>query len=145
MPVPVANLLTPMVANATLDRSALIHQPATKSALARLSKSIRVSKALSTVKPARATVFASEPTSQIPLTRVKAVSTGTEIYGRPKKLSTTLRLLDSSAWPDSAEYEKIARHFENGWKHQHKAVPNIKRIFVVGLPDNLNETYEEYK
>lgn len=143
-PISLTVSATPVPKDPITTKSALIQQPATKPALTRLSTPIRVPKALSTVKPVEATLFTTEPTSQIPLTRVKAVSTKPKVYVRPKQQSTTLRLLDASAWPDSAEYEKVARHFENGWKHEHKKVPNIKRIFAVCLPDHLNETYEEY-
>ncbi|KAG9044302.1 hypothetical protein FS837_008394 [Tulasnella sp. UAMH 9824] len=75
----------------------------------------------------------------------QGVSAEPELYVLPKKLSTTLRLLDPFVWPDSVEYEKVTRLFEDGWKHQHKRRPKIKRILAVGLPDHLKETYEAYK
>ncbi|KAG8915088.1 hypothetical protein FRC00_008078 [Tulasnella sp. 408] len=93
------------------------------------------------------------------------MSTTSDVYVPPKKLTTTLRLLDSSGWPDSSEYEKsecqaqitsknavliviletVANHFKDGWKHPEKRRPRIKRIYVVDLPDHLNESYKEYK
>ncbi|KAG9044297.1 hypothetical protein FS837_008389 [Tulasnella sp. UAMH 9824] len=68
-----------------------------------------------------------------------------DVYVPPKKLTTTLRLLNSAAWSDKLEYEKIVDLFEDGWKHPEKARAMIKRIFVVSLPDHLNESYQEYK
>lgn len=39
----------------------------------------------------------------------------------------------------------VADLFEDGWKHPEKTRAKIKRIFVVNLPDHLNESYQEYK
>ncbi|KAG8915089.1 hypothetical protein FRC00_008079 [Tulasnella sp. 408] len=77
--------------------------------------------------------------------RVDVLSAKPYVYAPPRKLSTTLRSLDPFDWPDSAEYQKVARLFENGWKHPYKQLPNIKRIFTVSLPDYLNESYNDYK
>ncbi|KAG9044298.1 hypothetical protein FS837_008390 [Tulasnella sp. UAMH 9824] len=79
----------------------------------------------------------SEPDSQPDRTtsRVEAVLAKPYFYVPPRKLSTTLRLLDPS----------VARLFEDGWKHQQKQLPKIKRIFAISLPDHLNDSYEEYK
>ncbi|KAG8899599.1 hypothetical protein FRC01_010440, partial [Tulasnella sp. 417] len=65
-------------------------------------------------------------------------------YVPPRKLSTTLRVLDPCDWSDWKKYEKVLELFERGWKHQDKRRPKIKRIFIVDLPDHLNESYNEY-
>ncbi|KIO27721.1 hypothetical protein M407DRAFT_23035 [Tulasnella calospora MUT 4182] len=77
--------------------------------------------------------------------RVEAGLTKPYLYVPPRKLSTTLRFLDPSDSPDLLDYRKIARLFETSWKHQHKQLPRIKKIFAVSLPDHLNKSYDEYK
>ncbi|KIO27723.1 hypothetical protein M407DRAFT_72785 [Tulasnella calospora MUT 4182] len=42
-------------------------------------------------------------------------------------------------------FEQVSRLFEDGWKHPEKKRPKIKRIYVIDLPDHLNESYQEYK
>ncbi|KAG8913687.1 hypothetical protein FRC00_001835 [Tulasnella sp. 408] len=68
-----------------------------------------------------------------------------KLYVLPKKLFTTLRLLNPFVWPDSVDYREIIRLFEDGWKHKHKTIPKIRRILAVNLPDDLKESYQDYK
>ncbi|KAG8997536.1 hypothetical protein FRB90_012489, partial [Tulasnella sp. 427] len=63
----------------------------------------------------------------------------------PKKMTTTLRLLDRDGFVDDYEYEKISGLFRDGWQHSGKVRPKVLRIFAVSLPDHLSESYESYK
>lgn len=62
-----------------------------------------------------------------------------------RKTSTTLRILSPGYGYGTGEYLKIANLFENAWAHAHKALPAIKRIFAVELPDHLEDSYSSYK
>ncbi|KAG8940328.1 hypothetical protein FRC04_005426 [Tulasnella sp. 424] len=57
--------------------------------------------------------------------------------------STSLRLLDNRY--DKEEFSRIHKLFKRGWKHDHKALPDIQRIFAVTLPDPLEHSYLAYK
>ncbi|KAG8914619.1 hypothetical protein FRC00_012015 [Tulasnella sp. 408] len=166
-PVTPTVMVTPVPAAHIIRRSTPFQKPVAEPVPSRLpTTSAKFPKAPyeSIVKPVQATQSTTRATSQLPLgwrnrsllsepdsqpgqntSRVEAVSTKPYFYVPPRKLSTTLRLLDPSDWPDVLNYRKIARLFENGWKHQQKQLPKIKRIFAVSLPDHLNESYEEYK
>ncbi|KAG8914618.1 hypothetical protein FRC00_012014 [Tulasnella sp. 408] len=155
--VPVAPLPAPLPTVNPIVTSTSTYRPAAQRA---------------TTQPATTSIHAppsmgrsnTQPTSPTPLTRqnleslsgtfsqsnrraqwAEDVSMTSDVYVPPKKLTTTLRLLNSAVWSDKLEYEKIADLFEDGWKHPEKSRARIKRIFVVSLPDHLNESYQEYK
>lgn len=60
-----------------------------------------------------------------------------------KKVRETLEIISKEMF--NFDFKPVVRLFEDGWKHDHKARPTIKRIFAVTLPDHLNHSYEEYK
>ncbi|KAG9009378.1 hypothetical protein FRB90_008373 [Tulasnella sp. 427] len=63
----------------------------------------------------------------------------------PVMATTFLRLLDPGDRYDKEEFGRVLRLFRKGWKHSHKAVPDVHRIFVVDLPDHLERPYLVYR
>ncbi|KAG9044296.1 hypothetical protein FS837_008388 [Tulasnella sp. UAMH 9824] len=138
--------------------------PATKPAPAPLSTFPHAPKVTPVMKPTQPVQYPAQPTSQVPpqrtrshlvtqtasqdvrrISRVETIPPKPKVYVPPKKMTTTLRVLDQFHWKDSYEYEKVVRLFDSGWKHQTKKRPRITRILAVMLPDHLNESYEAYK
>ncbi|KAG8891874.1 hypothetical protein FRC01_014478, partial [Tulasnella sp. 417] len=153
----------PVLNPGTTSTPASSQQPATWPAPNPLPTVPQIPKAPPVTRPVRQTQYSAQTVPQLqlpttrshlaartasqtdrPISRVETIPAKPKVYVPPKKLTTTLRVLDEFHWKDSAEYEKVVRLFDNGWKHQNKKRPKIKRILVVCLPDHLNESYEAY-